>query len=380
MRTLSVQYAAVMSNQENQNQNPPKTQPLLGEGARALITAAAAFIVLFALKYSRDFAVPIVMAVFLATVSYPLTDFLRRILRFPHWLAVIFSVLVDIVLIFAVASLIKYLAADVVSTLSGSFPQQLADKYTEILATMDKWGIGDQVRELIQSPLSFIDTQYIISLSQLLTGRAISFLALTTLVLILMTFLLGEAPLFKRNFSRMPNSVQNKLKLISALKGIQRYLLIKTIASLCTGLLAWWLCHLTNIPFAFLWGVVAYVLNYVPTIGSIVATTPPILLAFVFGDWSSALIVAGGYLAINSAIGNGIEPLFLGKQFGIATSVVLFSVLIWGWVWGPLGMLLAVPITMFAKLALECSVDLRWVAAFIDDNPSPENNTPDTQQ
>ena len=77
------------------------------------------------------------------------------------------------------------------------------------------------------------------------------------------------------------------------------------------------------------------------------------------------------YIAINFAIGNGIEPIFLGKQFGIATSVVIFSVLFWGWVWGPCGMLLAVPITVMIKLALENSRDLHWVATIIDDNATP---------
>ena len=125
-----------------------------------------------------------------------------------------------------------------------------------------------------------------------------------------------------------------------------------------------------NVPFAFLWGVVAFVLNYIPTIGSIVAAIPPILLALLLGSWGDTFIVAAGYIGINFMIGNGIEPIFLGKQFGIATSVVLLSVLLWGWVWGTAGMFLAVPISVLIKLALENSRDLYWIAAIIDDQES----------
>ncbi len=97
---------------------------------------------------------------------------------------------------------------------------------------------------------------------------------------------------------------------------------------------------------------------------------PPILLSLLLGSWGDTFLVAGGYVAINFTIGNGIEPLFLGRQFGISISVVLLSVMLWGWVWGPCGMLLAMPITVMLKLALKSSRDLSWVATMIEDAPS----------
>ena len=350
---------------------PEKTASFLGEGARTLITTAAAFIVLYGLKTTREVAVPIVMAIFLAIISYPITVSLRRLLRL-HWLAVAFTVIVDIGVVFGLFRLVKFLAADMRVTLQSNLLQQIEIKFNAFMQWLDQWGLGEHARSLIESPQSLIDPQQILSLSQTLTGQIVSYMSLTTLVLILMTFLLGEAPLFCRNFNSLPNSIQGKSKMEAALRGIQKYLFIKTLASICTGLLAWWLCELMHVPFAFLWGFVACALNYIPTIGSIAAAVPPVLLALVLGDWGSMLVVAGGYLAINFAIGNGIEPLFLGKQFGIATSVVLLSVIVWGWVWGPFGMLLAVPFTVLTKLALENSVDLHWVAAIIADNNSSD--------
>lgn len=344
-----------------------------GEGARFLLTAACALIVLFGLREARDLLLPIVMAIFLAVISYSMTDILRRWLRFPHWLAVFFTVVADAGLIYAAGSLIKFLAADMKTTFEGVFMTQMQEKYQSIMAFLNEWGYGAEAQQFIHNPQEYINPKIILSLSQSLGSQVISMTSVTTLVLVLMTFLLGEAPLFMRNFRSLPNSVQGKSKVIDALKSIQRYLFIKTIASATTGLLAWWLCQTMNVPFAFLWGLVAFLLNYIPTIGSIVAAIPPILLGLILGDLGDGVVVALGYVIINFAIGNGIEPLFLGKQFGIATSVVLLSVLLWGWVWGPCGMLLAVPITVMLKLALENSRDLYWVAAIIDDNSTPSS-------
>lgn len=343
-----------------------------GEGARFLLTAACTIIVLFGLREAKDMLLPIVMAVFLAVISYSITDILRRWLHFPHWLAVFFTVVADAGIIYGAASIVRILAADMQNTLSGPFMQQMHQKYLFIMQLLEDWGYSSDAQQFIQNPTDYISPSLIISFSQKLGGQVISMTSVTVLVLVLMTFLLGEAPLFMKNFRSLPNSMQGKGKVVDALKSIQRYLFIKTIASACTGLLAWCLCHVMEVPFAFLWGLVAYLLNYIPTIGSIVAAIPPIVLAIIMGDVSDVVIVSAGYIAINFAIGNGIEPLFLGKEFGIATSVVLLSVIIWGWVWGPCGMLLAVPITVMLKLAFENSRDLYWVAAIIDDHPNTD--------
>lgn len=345
-----------------------------GEGARFLLTAAAAVVLLFGLREMRSLVVPVMMAAFLAVISYSVTDALRRYLRFPHWLAVTSTVIADFGVIFGIIHLIRFLAEDMKVSFQNDVMVRFVEKYNDLMAQMDEWGWGEQARMLVQSPQEIIDPQQIISLLQSITSQVVSFMSVTTLVLILMTFFLGEAPLFLQNFrNRLPNSMQGKEKVVASLRGMQRYLFIKTISSLITGLTLWLLCHIMSVPFAFLWGVVAFILNYIPTIGSIVAAVPPILLTVLLGSFGDVIIVTAGYIGVNCAIGNGIEPLFLGKQFGIATSVVLLSVLTWGWVLGPCGMLLAVPITVLIKLALENSHDLYWVAAIIDDNTAPSN-------
>ena len=346
-------------------------QPFFGEGARFLLTAAAAIIVIMGLQAARSVLLPIMMAGFLAIISYSITKLLSKYLRFPHWLAVTATVAADGGILFGVASIIKFLAADMKSTLQGDFTARMVEKYTELMHGLGNFGLEEQARAVVSSPQEVFDMQQLVGLIQTISGQAITFVTTCTLVLVLMTFMLGEARLFKRNLHRLPNSTKGKEDFTVALRGIQRYLLIKTISSATTGALAWWACSAMDVPFAFLWGVIAYVLNYITTIGSIVAAIPPIVMALLMGSWGDAAVITFCYIFINFMIGNGIEPIFLGKQFGIATSVVLLAVLFWGWVWGPVGMLLAVPIMVLIKLALENSRDLSWVATIISDEPPP---------
>ena len=354
--------------QGNDTHSPNNNGFMLGDGARALIVGAAALIVIFGLRQAQGVILPILMAGFLAIISYTVTSLLRRYCRFPHWLAVTATVAFDFVVLYAVASLIQFLAMDMKATLQGEFSQRFTELYNDTMAWLGKFGLEESARAIVASPQDVVDVNKVLSITQSITGQIVSLLSTCTLVLIVMTFFLGEAPLFLRNLRAMPAGAEWKDDFLHALQGIQKYLFIKTISSVATGLLVWGMCEWLDVPFAFLWGVIAFVLNYIPTIGSIVAAIPGIAMALIMNGWGCAMLIAAGYLFINCAIGNGIEPLFLGKQFGIATSVVILSVIFWGWMWGPCGMLLAVPITVLIKLALENSEDLSWVAKIVDDN------------
>lgn len=355
------------------HQSPPAGRSVPGEGTRFLVAAAAAVVLILGIRVMGQVVSIVLMGAFLAIISYPITTAARTHLRFPHWLAVATTVFVDLGVILAIYYLLNFLAADIVTTLRGDVAQKFAERFEQMREAL--LGVAPQLANSprLQAPSELLGTEQMIGFVQGLSVNMVSALSAVTLVLVLMTFMLGEAPLFYRNLHRLPNSSRGKENVVRALQGIQRYLLIKSIASFFTGMLAWGLCSAVGVPFAFLWGVVAWVLNYIPTIGSIVAAVPPILLALLFGGWGDAAVVGLGYLGINMAIGNGIEPLFLGKQFGIATTVVVLSVIFWGWVLGPCGMFLAVPISVLIKLALENSRDLSWLATMLDDKGAADN-------
>ncbi len=120
-----------------------------------------------------------------------------------------------------------------------------------------------------------------------------------------------------------------------------------------------------GVDFPLLWGMLAFLLNYVPTLGSIIAAVPPVLLAIVQLGPGHALATALVFVGVNVVLGNFVEPHFMGRRLGLSTLVVFLSLVFWGWVWGPVGMLLSVPLTMIVKIMLENTEDLRWVAVLL---------------
>jgi predicted PurR-regulated permease PerM len=148
-------------------------------------------------------------------------------------------------------------------------------------------------------------------------------------------------------------------------KIMQKYIALKTGVSLITGLIIGFAMMVVGIDFALLWGLLAFLLNYVPTIGSLIAAIPPTILAFIQFGWVQALIVLSIFLVINMTIGNVIEPRAMGRSLGLSTLIVFVSLVFWGWVLGPVGMLLSVPLTMSVKLYLESRAGTQWIAIML---------------
>jgi AI-2 transport protein TqsA len=188
----------------------------------------------------------------------------------------------------------------------------------------------------------------------------------TFLVVLTLLFILLEASSFPQKLqqiSRYPEASGEQVQRI--IQSINRYMAIKVMTSFATGFLVWLVLSILGIDFPVLWGLTAFLLNFVPTIGSIIAALPAVLLAVIQSGFVDALLVAGGYLAINVAIGSVLEPQLMGRNLGLSTLVVFLSLVFWGWVLGPVGMILSVPLTMTLKLALENNPDTRAIAIML---------------
>jgi predicted PurR-regulated permease PerM len=140
---------------------------------------------------------------------------------------------------------------------------------------------------------------------------------------------------------------------------------IKTMISLVTGVIVTLMLLIIGVDYPLLWGLLAFVLNFVPNIGSIIAAVPAVLLAIIQLGGFYALITAPGCVVLNLFMGNVIEPRFMGRGLGLSTLVVFLSLLFWGWLLGPVGMLLSVPLTITAKIALDSRDDTRWIAILL---------------
>ena len=342
---------------------------------RVLLLLASLVIIVAGLRAAQNFFLPVLLAFFVATVSYPVTAALRK-RGVPRMIAVFLTVLVDFAFIAGIVLLGVVLVQDLQDKWNSKYAAQLymqvRDGSASLAEKLDEWGVED-AQEKIQlvvennlASLQQIRFERIWDLGTGVLGQVVGFIGAAIIFLILTVFMLSEA----RSFGRRLEAISlahgpNIARMINATRDIQRYLAIKTVVSLITGFLAGLLCWAAGLDFFILWGIVAFALNFIPVIGSVVAGVPPMILALLVAGLPNALLVAGGYLLINNFLGNFIEPILVGRRFGISILVVVISVLFWGWVWGPLGMLLAVPLTMVIKLILDGSEEFRWIGVAI---------------
>ena len=195
------------------------------------------------------------------------------------------------------------------------------------------------------------------------------------LVLLLLVFMLAELQAMPAKLDAMRSEgVEETGQFDRIVKNVNRYVGIKTLVSLATGLLAGTACGVIGVDFPVLWGLIAFIMNFIPNIGSVMAAIPPVLLAILqpglgLGD---AALVAGAYTVINFGIGSALEPKLMGRSLDLSTLVVFISLIFWGWVFGAVGMLLSVPITMVIKIALETSPTTRPIAILLGSAPDPE--------
>ncbi|MGB6219920.1 MAG: AI-2E family transporter [Haloferula sp.] len=377
-----------------------------------LILLASLVVVIAGLKAAQGFFVPMLLAFFIATVSFPITSWLRTH-RVPRGIAVLLTVLVDFAFLAGVVLLALSILGDLqakwnseYSTLTITRLEQAVDGIATAGEKMDSWwGEGKngsemevvipegeqppvalpvpegerlelekletetrltKAAEVVLSQLRELKFTQVLNFGTDVAGKVISFFGTSLVILILTVFMLTEARMFGRRFDAVCEARgPNIQRLLSALKDTQRYLGIKTMISLATGVLAGTLCWAAGLDFYVLWGIIAFALNYIPVVGSVIAGLPPTVLALLVSGPTEAVAVMGGYVLINTFLGNFIEPMLMGRRFGLSTLVVLLSVLFWGWLWGPIGMLLAVPLTMMVKVVLDNSDEFRWIAVAI---------------
>lgn len=330
-----------------------------------LLYAAGLVIVVAGLKAAAELLLPFVLALFLAIISLPLVSFLER-RRLPRTLAVLVTVLAD----FAVLVGVVLLVAGQFNAFTAAWPRYQA-RLGDIADTAQRW-LASYSLDFEPVPLHqlFNPAQVVDLVSSTLRGVA-GVVSKVVLVLLFMIFILLETHRVQDKLCAAFGSKIDLTTLSIALRDIQRYLGIKTGISLVTGLVIWLWVSVAGVDFAVLWGLLAFLLNYIPNLGSILAAIPAVLLAALQQGPGTALFVCAGFLLVNLALGNFLEPSLMGRRFGLSTLVVFLSLVFWGWVWGPVGMLLSVPLTMTLKIGLEAHEDLRWLAILLGGDPTP---------
>jgi predicted PurR-regulated permease PerM len=331
---------------------------------RFLLTLAAFVVVVAGLRAAKPIVIPFLLAAFIAVICAPPLFWMQR-RKVPTIIAVLI-ILIGLILVGAFLSVF-------VGTSVNEFLQNVP-VYQERLqgqtAVLLEWNqrIGLDISE------RYLKTSFNAGTAMRLVGTLLSNLTslMTNAFMILLTvvFILFEAASFPAKLRAAIGDPEASLSGYRRfMESVNRYLAIKTLISLGTGITATILLMILDIDFPVLWGILAFLLNFIPNIGSVIAGVPPVLLGLVQYGPGTALMVALGYLAINSLFGNILEPRIMGEGLGLSTLIVFVSLVFWGWVLGPVGMLLSMPLTMIVKIALESQEDTRWLAIFLGKPP-----------
>jgi len=327
---------------------------------RALLTAAALVIVIAGVYAASSVVGPFLLAVFIAVVATPPLRWLQRY-GWPTWA----GVLLVAFLLFDIGSLLMLAGSGALEGFRNSLPGYqerlvlLTAQFADWLESLGMKGSREAVPDIF-SPAE------IIGLTRTLLTSLSGLVAEGLLVLLTVVFILLEAPTLPAKLKvALSTTAPADERFQQLFDSINRYMAIKSLTSLGTAVCVLVLLTLFDIDFAILWAILAFFLNFVPFVGSVLMAIPAILVALVQTDLQTTLLVALGYLVINTAIGSILEPRIMGRGLGISTLAVFLALLFWGLVLGKIGVFLSVPLTMALKMALEANDQTRPIAVML---------------
>jgi predicted PurR-regulated permease PerM len=331
------------------------------------MVVAAAFIVIVAgMRAAADIIVPFLLSVFIAVVVTPAFIAMRR-RRVPTAIALLILVIALLaVTLFGVGVLSRSL-----NSFAADLPDY-QDRLEDLTQTLRTWLDARDI-ELFDPVLAdVLNPQAAVRFAGSTVTSVSSLLSNAFIILLIAIFILLEVTLLPAKVRTLPGlseATWNRLHQI--VDDVRHYTALKTVISLFTGVLVTIWLTVLGVHYPLLFGLLAFLLNYVPNIGSFIAAVPAVLLALIQHGLVMAAIVAGGYVFINVLIGNFIEPRWMGNRLGLSPLIILLSLIFWGWVLGPIGMLLSVPLTMTAKIALESSRETQWIPLLMAGSPAP---------
>ncbi|MCC5880090.1 MAG: AI-2E family transporter [Idiomarina sp.] len=335
-------------------------QNQMTSAGRILLVMAATVVVLAGIKAASVLVVPVLLALFIAIICHPLIEWFYR-QGMPRFLALLPVVGVIAIIVLLLTGLVVQSANEFMQKMP-EYRERSAAQFEWLAARAESFNVSLNW-EMLQAQL---DPSRAINLTMNMLSGVGNFMATFVLVLLIMVFMLSEArivPSKIRLAFKQPERTTNNVTAI--LHAINKYLALKTLISVITGFIVGFGLWLMGIDHFLLWGVIAFLFNYIPNIGSILASVPAIIMALIQYSPVMAGVVALLYLAVNVIMGNLIEPRVMGRGLGLSTLVVFLSLLFWGWMLGPVGMLLSVPLTMVVKIALGENESTRWLAILL---------------
>ncbi|MGE5315395.1 MAG: AI-2E family transporter [Acidobacteriota bacterium] len=343
----------------------PEVKPRISRRLFDSILLTAAFVIIVAgIHLAQSALVPILLSIFIAVLAAAPLRWLKK-KHIPSGISVVLVALAVVLVI----SLFLFLIALSVRSITDALPEyqhRFQGQMAQVKTMLEHQGIQgtDKLFQNLITP-------------EAAAGFAVGFLssvaaAFSSIVLILLTviFILLEAssfPVKLRAAIGDPLAAFPKFAIFA--NDIKRVVVIQTVISLSTGILMGIWLTILGVDFTIMLGLLTFLFNFIPNIGSIIAAVPAILVTFIQFGIGRALLAALGFIAVGTLVGNVLQPRLMGQKLGLSSLVVFLSVLFWGSLLGPIGMMLCVPFTLAVKFALESSPRTKWMALLLERVP-----------
>ena len=341
------------------------------QGIRFLFIAAALVIIIWGINQAQSVLVSFLVAVFLALLGTPPVLWLER-KRLPSVVAVAIVVTGMITVLLIVGGLVGTSLNNFVDALP-SYQQRMQEQILALKALLAKKGIRVTDKMLFE----YINPGSLMRLTVGMLGGLGSALSNMILILLTVTFILLEASSFPVKLRAvLGDPLQAFPQFTRFVDDMKRYMIIKTGISLMAGILIGIWLSILGVDSPVLWGFLAFLLHYVPNVGTIIAAIPAIILTLVQLGIGSAALTAVGYLVVSFILGNVVEPRLMGRRLGLSTLVVFLSLIFWGSLLGLIGVVLCIPFTMTLKFACENNESTRWIAVLLGPEVPAESIPP----
>ncbi len=320
------------------------------------------------LYMAQSVILPLILAIFLTVVIGPALKVLTR--KLPVWLALLI-VLFGLAVLLVGGTLLFVATSYQVAERAPDYVDRFQERFQGVIEQARSRGIElswDQIglERGTGFALTFIGAGI---------GSVVSVVGQMAIVLFLTIFLALEATQFQKKVEvGFKEGTREKIhhSASAIIDQIQGYAMTKTLLSFLTGMGTYLICWGFGVDFPFFWGVLAFLLNYIPNVGSVIALVPPVLLSFLlFDGWGKQVGLLVSLVVVQNLIGNVLEPKLLSRSMKISALVVFLSMIFWGWLWGIVGVVLAVPLTVAVKIACGHVEMLRPFSILLGGDPIP---------
>lgn len=331
---------------------------------RILISLVCVCALLGVAHIAAPILIPLLLALTLAAAFQPIS---QRIARrgWPPAVAAVCSIALVLTVVGGVGVVLYIAASDLVADLPryASQLQTLQERVGEWLSDRSMTAAAQAVRTYdVAAPLTGLAQSSLLSVG--------GYLQMLFFVLVMTTFIQLEARHYRRKLIKTFESPAPVRGLMTGLRDVQRYMLVKVLLSAANGVFLGLWCWIWGVDSPLLWGVIAFALNFIPVIGSVLAAVPPIAMGLLTNGIGNAIGVSVGYVLVNLIVDNIIEPRVMGRTSNLSPLVVLLAMLIWGFVLGPVGALLSVPLTMVLRTLFESDPELSRIAFVMGEGSS----------